>query len=50
MDLVDGLFSCDDHLDLSAVPPDLWRSRVAKADAERAPHVVTRDKGSFWIC
>jgi uncharacterized protein len=50
MDLVDGLFSCDDHLDLSAVPPDLWRSRVAQADAERAPHVVTRDKGSFWIC
>ena len=50
MDLVDGLFSCDDHLDLSAVPPDVWRSRVAQADAERAPHVVTRDKGSFWIC
>ncbi len=23
------IYSCDDHLDLSAVPTDLWESRVA---------------------
>jgi predicted TIM-barrel fold metal-dependent hydrolase len=50
MQLDRSIYSCDDHLDLSAVPPGLWESRVAKSDAERAPHVVTRDKGSFWIC
>lgn len=50
MDLTDDIYSCDDHLDLSAVPPDLWQARLAKADAERAPHVETRSKGAVWVC
>jgi predicted TIM-barrel fold metal-dependent hydrolase len=50
MDRVDGIYSCDDHLDLSAVPPDLWRSRLPSADSERAPHVVTRDGRAAWMC
>ena len=29
------IYSCDDHLDLAAVPPDLWESRVSRAHAER---------------
>lgn len=45
-----GVYSCDDHLDLSAVPPDLWQSRLARADAERGPRVETRDGVSVWIC
>ena len=47
----DAIYSCDDHLDLSAVPPEVWRARLPGALAERAPHVVTRgEKGSFWVC
>ncbi|MBV8952212.1 MAG: amidohydrolase [Actinobacteria bacterium] len=45
-----GIYSCDDHLDLSAVPPDLWQARVPRADTGRAPHVETRSKGPVWMC
>lgn len=45
-----GVYSCDDHLDLSAVPPDVWQSRLTRADAERGPRVETRDGASVWIC
>ncbi len=45
-----GVYSCDDHLDLSAVPPDLWASRLSSAEAERGPRVVTRDGDSVWVC
>jgi catechol 2,3-dioxygenase-like lactoylglutathione lyase family enzyme len=44
------IYSCDDHLDLSAVPPDLWEARVARADAERAPRAVPGDRGTMWVC
>jgi predicted TIM-barrel fold metal-dependent hydrolase len=50
MDGPDGIYSCDDHLDLSAVPPDLWHTRMPGADSERAPHVVTRTNGAVWVC
>ena len=33
----DMIYSCDDHLDLRAVPVDLWQQRVPKNLAERAP-------------
>ncbi len=46
----DGIYSCDDHLDLSAVPPDLWQARMSRGEADRAPHVVTRSKGAVWVC
>ena len=45
-----GIYSCDDHLDLRAVPPELWSSRLSSADAERGPHVVERDGESVWVC
>jgi len=44
------LYSCDDHLDLRAVPPDLWESRLPRALAERGPRVVTRDGVAVWVC
>ncbi|MGH7821943.1 MAG: hypothetical protein ACREQ9_19445, partial [Candidatus Binatia bacterium] len=50
MDPGTGLYSCDDHLDLRAVPPPLWQSRLPRTLAERAPRVVTRDGESVWVC
>ena len=38
-----AVYSCDDHLDLSAVPPHVWESRLPRAQAERGPRVVERD-------
>ncbi len=50
MDLATGIYSCDDHLDLYAVPPELWRSRLAPSQVERGPQVVTRDGERVWVC
>jgi predicted TIM-barrel fold metal-dependent hydrolase len=50
MDRATALYSCDDHLDLSAVPRELWTSRLTGADAERGPRVVTRDGDALWMC
>lgn len=50
MDRAPALYSCDDHLDLRAVPPDLWQSRLPKDQRERGPHVVRRDRESVWVC
>jgi hypothetical protein len=36
------IYSCDDHLDLSAVPPDLWQARLSRADAPRGPYEAER--------
>ncbi len=44
------LYSCDDHLDLRAVPPDLWQSRLARDERERGPRVVSREGGLVWVC
>jgi uncharacterized protein len=44
------IYSCDDHLDLSAVPPKLWESRLSAAHAARGPRVVMRDRGAMWVC
>ena len=44
------IYSCDDHLDLSAVPPDLWESRLSRDHAERGPRVVDEGKGRTWVC
>ena len=46
-----SIYSCDDHLDLSAVPPGLWESRLPAADAERGPRgreAATRR--AVWVC
>jgi predicted TIM-barrel fold metal-dependent hydrolase len=45
-----ALYSCDDHLDLYAVPPAVWQSRLARGDAARGPRVVTRDGRPMWVC
>src|SRR4249919_169749 len=45
-----GVYSCDDHLDLYAVPPGVWESRLPRAQAERGPRVVARDGKPFWVC
>lgn len=44
------VYSCDDHLDLYAVPPGLWSSRLPRALAERGPRVVDRDGERMWCC
>jgi hypothetical protein len=46
----DAIYSCDDHLDLSAVPPTVWQSRLPRALAERGPRVVDEGKGRQWMC
>src|SRR4051812_26122503 len=50
MDPATGVYSCDDHLDLYAVPPEVWESRLPRAQAERGPRVATRDGKSVWVC
>lgn len=50
MDPMTGLYSCDDHLDLRAVPRDLWQSRLPHAQADRGPRVVVREGASVWVC
>ena len=50
MDPSTALYSCDDHLDLSAVPRGLWESRLPRAEAERGPRVVDRDGKAVWVC
>jgi uncharacterized protein len=45
-----SILSCDDHLDLPAVPPELWQSRLPKGQAERGPQVVQQDGRSVWVC
>ena len=44
-----SIYSCDDHLDLRAVPPQLWQSRLPKDQAERAPRVIDRDGQPTWV-
>jgi uncharacterized protein len=50
MDLARALYSCDDHLDLRAVPPDLWQARLPQDQRERGPRVVSRDGQRVWVC
>jgi len=50
MDPATRIYSCDDHLDLPAVPPQVWQSRLPRGQAERGPRVVTRDGESVWVC
>jgi uncharacterized protein len=50
MDSASGIYSCDDHLDLYAVPPELWESRLPREQVESGPRVVTRDGKPVWVC
>lgn len=44
------VYSCDDHLDLRAVPPSLWESRLPASLREVGPRVVDRDGERVWVC
>jgi predicted TIM-barrel fold metal-dependent hydrolase len=42
------LYSCDDHMDLRALPKDLWTARVPAGVRDRVPQVRPRD-GREWV-
>jgi hypothetical protein len=44
------IYSCDDHLDLPAVPRELWQSRLARAQAEGALPEADRRKVTATNC
>ncbi|MGD9614410.1 MAG: amidohydrolase family protein [Alphaproteobacteria bacterium] len=46
----DKLISCDDHMDLSQLPADLWTTRLPIALRDRAPHIEERDGQAVWVC
>jgi len=46
----DRLISCDDHMDLSQLPADLWAARLPAALRDRAPHIEERDGQAVWVC
>ena len=48
--MTDRLISCDDHMDLSQLPADLWTTRLPASLLDRAPHVEERDGQSVWGC
>jgi predicted TIM-barrel fold metal-dependent hydrolase len=43
------VYSCDDHLDLGAVPPDLWTERLPARYRDRGPRVVEQDGQKVWM-
>jgi predicted TIM-barrel fold metal-dependent hydrolase len=44
------LISCDDHMDLGQLPPDLWTTRLPAALRDRAPRIEERDGQAVWVC
>lgn len=44
-----GLYSCDDHLDLWVLPHDLWQRHLPAALRERGPRVVEQGGADFWV-
>ncbi len=50
MDSTTRIYSCDDHLDLPAVPPGLWESRLPRSLVERGLRVVERKGKPVWTC
>ena len=49
MDRDQRIYSCDDHLDMNAVPPTLWVDRVEKKYSENVPHVVAHGDHNLWM-
>ena len=45
-----NIISCDDHLDMQFLPPDLWTSRLPDQFKDRAPQVEERDGKAVWMC
>ena len=48
--MADRIISCDDHMDLSQLPADLWTTRLPDSLRDRAPHVEERDGQAVWVC
>lgn len=44
------LISCDDHLDLNMLPPDLWTSRLPDHLKARGPKVEMVNGRAMWTC
>ncbi|MFP8875727.1 MAG: amidohydrolase family protein [Myxococcota bacterium] len=40
--------SCDDHLDMNAMPHDAWVSRLPEKYRDGGPRVVEKDGRSYW--
>ena len=43
------IYSCDDHLDMNAVPPTLWTDRTPAEHREAVPRVVDKGKLKLWM-
>ena len=43
------LYSADDHLDVWALPQDLWTERLPRALRDAGPRVVSRDGVATWV-
>src|SRR5262244_3381323 len=48
--MTDRLISCDDHMDLSQLPADLWTTRLPAALLDGAPRVEEQDGQAVWVC
>jgi predicted TIM-barrel fold metal-dependent hydrolase len=44
------LYSCDDHLDLWNLPPDVFTPHLPAALRERGPRVVENGGAQWWTC
>lgn len=44
------LISADDHLDIHAMPPDVWSTRLPEQWRERGPRVEETPDGPWWFC
>ncbi|HEV8298826.1 MAG TPA: amidohydrolase family protein [Acidimicrobiales bacterium] len=43
------LYSADDHLDMWALPHDVWTARLSRAHRDDGPRVVPRDGVLTWV-
>ena len=44
----DRIISADDHMDLHAMPADVWEARLPSELVERGPRVAETDDGPVW--
>jgi len=44
------LISADDHLDIHAMPPDTWSTRLPQSWRDRGPRVEETPDGPWWVC
>ena len=43
------IYSCDDHLDINALPRDVWENRLSARHREAGPHTVERGGKLYWV-